>query len=60
MAVRSKGWVCGHLPAEIMGLNPAGGMDVCLLRVLSGRGLCNKPGHSSRGVLRMDALSFMI
>jgi hypothetical protein len=23
--------VCGRSPAEIVGLNPAGGMDVCLL-----------------------------
>jgi len=31
VAVRSKAWVCGHSPAEILGSNPAGGMDVCLL-----------------------------
>ena len=24
-------WVCGRSPAEIVGLNPTGGMDVCLL-----------------------------
>jgi len=31
VAARSKAWVCGRSPAEIVGLNPAGGMDVCLL-----------------------------
>ena len=29
-----KAWVCGRSPAEIMGSNPAGGMDVRLLWVL--------------------------
>jgi len=37
----SQVWVCGRLLAGIGGLNPAGGMGVCLLWVLSGRGLCN-------------------
>jgi hypothetical protein len=27
-------WVCGHLLARITGSNPAGGMDICLLRLL--------------------------
>ena len=31
MAARSKTWVCGSLLAEIVGSNPAAGMDVCLL-----------------------------
>jgi len=31
VAARSKAWVCGRSLAEIMGSNPAGGMDVCLL-----------------------------
>ena len=31
VAARSKAWVCGHSPAEIVGSNPTGGMDVCLL-----------------------------
>jgi len=31
---RSKPWVCGRTLAEIAGSNPAGGMDVCLLRML--------------------------
>ena len=34
VAEQSKAWVCSRLPAEIVGLNPAGGMDVCLLHVL--------------------------
>jgi len=29
-----KSWVCGSSLAEIVGLNPAGGMDVSLLWVL--------------------------
>ena len=31
VAARSKAWVCGRSPAEIVGSNPTGGMDVCLL-----------------------------
>jgi len=31
VAARSKAWVCGRSPAEIVGSNTAGGMDVCLL-----------------------------
>ena len=31
MAARSKAWVGGRLPAEIVGSNPTGGMDVYLL-----------------------------
>ena len=31
VAVRSKAYVCGRSPAEIVGSNPTGGMDVCLL-----------------------------
>ena len=33
VATRSKAWVCGRSPA-IMGSNPAGDMDVCLLCVV--------------------------
>ena len=41
VAARSKAWVCGRLPAEIVGSNPTGGMDVCCeCCVLSGSGLC--------------------
>jgi hypothetical protein len=31
VAAPSKAWVCGRSLAEIVGSNPAGGMDVCLL-----------------------------
>ena len=30
-AARSKAYVYGRSPAEIVGSNPTGGMDVCLL-----------------------------
>jgi hypothetical protein len=44
-AARSKAWVCGRALAGIVGSNPTGGMDVCLLWVfvLSGRGICDGP-----------------
>ena len=42
VAARSKAYVCGYSPAETVGSNPAGGMDVCLLWA----------DRSSRGVLR--------
>jgi len=53
VAARSKACVCGRLPAEIVGSNPSGGMDVwprcppqifvcCKCCVLSGRGLCEE------------------
>ena len=39
---RYKARVCGLSPADIVGSNPTGGMDVCCVYyVLSGRGLCN-------------------
>ena len=31
VAARSKAWVYGRSPAGIVGSNPTGGMDVCLL-----------------------------
>jgi len=31
VAALSKVWVCGCLPAEIVGSNPTVGVDVCLL-----------------------------
>ena len=44
VAARSKAWVCGRSPAEIVGSNPTGGMDVCCeCCVLSGKGLCDGP-----------------
>ena len=44
VAARSKAWVCGHSPAEIVGSNPAGWwMSVsCDCCVLSDRGLCDE------------------
>jgi hypothetical protein len=43
MAARSKALVYGRSPAAIVGSNPSGGMDVCLLCVLLGRDLCDRP-----------------
>jgi hypothetical protein len=34
VAVRSKAWVCGRSLTRIMGSNPTGGMDVCLVSVV--------------------------
>jgi hypothetical protein len=34
VAARPKAWVCGRSLTRIVGSNPAGGMDVCLLWVL--------------------------
>jgi ABC-type uncharacterized transport system permease subunit len=31
VAAQSKAWVCSHSLAGVVGSNPAGGMDVCLL-----------------------------
>jgi len=43
LAAQSKAWVCGCLPAEIVGSSPTGGMDVCCeCYVLSGRGHCDE------------------
>jgi hypothetical protein len=43
VAARSKALVYGRSPAEIMGSNPTGGMDVCCeCCVLSGKGLCDE------------------
>ena len=42
VAARSKSWFCGRSPAEIVGSNPTGGVDVCrACCVFSGRGLCD-------------------
>jgi hypothetical protein len=40
VSARFKAWVFGRSLAGITGSNPAGGMVVCLLCVLSGTGLC--------------------
>jgi len=43
VAARSKAWVCGRSPAEIVGSNPTGGMDVCCeCCVFLGGGLCDE------------------
>jgi hypothetical protein len=43
VAARSKAYVCGRSPAEIVGSNSTGGIDVCCeCYVLSGRGLCDE------------------
>ena len=31
LAKWSMTWICGHMPAEIVGSNPTGVMDICLL-----------------------------
>ena len=53
VSARSKACVCGLSPAEIVGSNPTGGMDVSLLWVfciVSYRSL-GRADHSSRGIL---------
>jgi len=43
VAARSKAYVCGRSPAEIVDSNPTLGMDVCSeCCALSGRGLCDE------------------
>ena len=42
VAALSKAWISGSSPVEIVGSNPTRDMDVCLLCVLSGRGLCEE------------------
>jgi hypothetical protein len=52
-AARSKAYVCGRTLAGIVGSNPTGGMDVCLLYsvcVVRQRSL-RRADPSSRGVL---------
>ena len=53
VAALSKAWVCGHSPAEILGSNSTGGMDVCLMLVLCvvRQKYLRRADHSSRGVL---------
>jgi len=34
VAARSKAWVCGRSLTGIVGSNPSGGVDICLLLVL--------------------------
>jgi hypothetical protein len=42
VAARSKVLVYGRSPTAIVGSISTEGMDVCLLRVLSGRGICDE------------------
>ena len=53
MAARSNAWACGLSPAEIVGSNPAGGMDVRQLLVLCvvRWGSLRRADHSSSVVL---------
>jgi len=48
VAARSKAWVCGRLHAEIVGSNPTGDMDVCLLRGMCVVKLITRPEESYR------------
>jgi len=47
---KAKAWVGGRSSAGIAGLNPVGGMDVCLLCVVRWRSF-RRADHSSIGVL---------
>jgi hypothetical protein len=53
VVARSKAWVCGRWFARSVGSNPAGNMDVCLLRVLcvARQRSLRLADHSSRAVL---------
>jgi len=51
MGARVKAWVCGPSIAGIAGSNPAVGMDVCVLWVLSGIYL-SREDNLSRGVVQ--------
>ena len=56
VTARPKGWVCCRLFGGTAGSNPAGGMDVCLLRNFSFRYKSIHRGyHSSGGVMRSVA-----
>ena len=49
---RSKAWVCGLSPTEIVGSNPTGGMDVLsVVSVVNVVSCLRRADHSSRGVL---------
>jgi hypothetical protein len=53
VAARPNAWVCGRSLAGIVGSNPVGGTDVCLLWVLCvvRQRSVGRADHSSRGVL---------
>jgi len=42
VTARFKAYVCSRSPAEIVGSNPTGGMNVCFECCVSGRGLCDE------------------
>ena len=50
LAVPSKAYFCGRFTAGIRGLNPAEGLDVCLLCWLCRQGPLRWIDHSLRGV----------
>jgi len=52
VAAPSKAWVWSRSLAGIVGSNPAGGMDVCLLCTLHVVRSLRRADHSSRGVLQ--------
>ena len=54
VAAPSTAWVCRRSLVEIVGSNPAAGIDVCLLCVLSvvRKRSLRRVDHSSRGVLQ--------
>ena len=52
VVARPKSWVCGRSPAEVLGSNPVGGIDIYLLplfRVVRQSSL-RRTDHSSRGI----------
>ena len=51
VAALFKAWVCGRSLAGILGSNPAGGMNVCLLFCVVRLRSVRRADHSSRGVL---------
>ena len=55
VAARWKAWAYGRLVAGIAGANPAGSMNVCLLRLLCfvRYSSLRRAAHSSRGVVRL-------
>jgi hypothetical protein len=51
VTVRYKAWVCSSSLGGVVGSNPAGGMDSCLLQVLCvvRQRFLRRDGHLSRG-----------
>jgi hypothetical protein len=59
VVARSKAQVYSRSPAATVCSNPTGGMDVCPLCVLSGRGLCDELITLFGGVLPIVARRFV-